>query len=98
MVIEQEKDEEEKAYRSMLREQYECVKELVDAEEGPCKWGLLGMNTIATILFERPNVEGDHGDEEVYDWKEEARGSLEALIVLDPDRVVRYRDMMKRYD
>jgi len=90
---------EKDSYTSMLEEQFECVRELVMAEEGQCKWGLLGMNMIATILYERmKGGEGDDIDEGEYDWKQEAYGCLETLAMLDPDRIVRYKSMMERYD
>jgi len=81
-------------YVSMLKEQFENIHELVEAEDGLCKWGLLGMNMIATILYKRLG----EGDREGYNWKEESYGCLKALEALDPDRVVRYRNMIKRYD
>jgi len=91
--------EEMDSYTSMLEEQFECVRELVMAEDGQCKWGLLGMNMIATILYERmKGGGGDDIDGGGYDWKQEAYGCLETLVMLDPDRIVRYKSMMERYD
>jgi len=82
------------AYLSMLKEQFDFIRELVEAEDGLCKWGLLGMNMIATILYKRLG----QGDHEGCNWKEEAYGCLKSLHDLDPDRVVRYRTMIERYD
>ena len=90
-------------YQSILYEEWDTIQELVEGEDGQCKWGLLGLYMIATTF---DSIEKDQqgqregGDEivtcyEGQDWGALAKSYLVQLKVLDPDRSRRYDVLME---
>ena len=90
-------------YQSILYEEWDTIQELVEGEDGQCKWGLLGLYMIATTF---DSIEKDEhgqregGDEivtcyEGQDWGALAKSYLVQLKVLDPDRSRRYDVLME---
>lgn len=64
-----------------LNTEKEMLEELVEAEGGQTKWGLLGLYQVLV------HMEGS---------EEQQREILESLKSLDPDRSARYEDMLER--
>jgi geranylgeranyl transferase type-2 subunit alpha len=81
-------------YMGILFEEWTSIQELVEAEDGKCKWGLLGMYMIATT-FNELAVNGiqEAISYEGEDWLELAQSYLRELKELDPDRKHRYESM-----
>ena len=75
-------------FKQVLYQEWTSIQELVDAEDGKCKWGLLGLYMISMIFVEMQIVEYENEN-----WLELSTSYLEVLIVLDPDRTCRYEAM-----
>lgn len=78
-------------FQNVLHEEWQAIQELVESENGQCKWGLLGLHMIASTFcsIEESNHFGDQ------DWNELAKSCLMDLKVLDPDRSRRYDALME---
>jgi len=76
-------------YLKVLEEQYDSIRELVDAEDGQCKWGLIALYTLFSLFLEHGNSEEVRNEF----WKTEANDCMNKLIIIDPDRSSRYEDM-----
>ena len=88
------KPEEIHDFVDMLKEEWTCIEELVEAEGGKCKWGILGLHLLASTLFE---LGFGLGDDEYIDteyWKQKTQECLILLQELDPVRNSRYCNMM----
>jgi geranylgeranyl transferase type-2 subunit alpha len=81
-------------YKDILYQEWLTISELVEAEEGRCKWGLLALHMIAMIFLEGDNDMKDtrfQGE----DWMEHAQAYVSQLKMLDPDRYIRYDSLLK---
>ncbi len=91
------KDEKEdllEQYMQMLYEEWTSIQELVETEDGQCKWGILGLYMIATTFNELQMSGVDGANEyEGESWLELSTSYLDDLIELDPDRKHRYEKM-----
>jgi geranylgeranyl transferase type-2 subunit alpha len=67
-----------------LKSEKELLEELIDAEGGRTKWGLLALYKVLSLMKKDDGVE------------ERQKEILTTLIDLDPDRCARYQDMWKR--
>ena len=78
----------------MLYEEWTSIQELVETEDGQCKWGILGLYMISTT-FNELQISGIDGANEYEgeDWLELSKCYLDDLIALDPDRKLRYEKM-----
>lgn len=90
----EEEEEMVEAYKEMLYEEWTSIQELVEAEDGKCKWGLLGLYMISTTFCDLEK-QGIHGaiEHEGENWLDLAQTYLKDLKVLDPDRKQRYESM-----
>jgi geranylgeranyl transferase type-2 subunit alpha len=80
-------DGHERTERIDLEQEKELLEELLEAEGGQSKWALLALYHVLSYM------EGDDNNEQ----RESRRCEiLEALQELDPDRRVRYQDMMRK--
>lgn len=70
-----------------LEQEKEMLEELLEAEGGQSKWALLALYHVFSYM------DGDDNNDERESRRREV---LETLQVLDPDRRVRYQDMMKK--
>lgn len=81
-------------YKDILYQEWLTITELVEAEEGRCKWGLLALHMIAMIF-----LDGDDGMKDTHfqgeDWLEYAQAYVSQLKMLDPDRSIRYDSLLK---
>jgi len=94
-------------YVNVLLLEREAVQELLRAEDGQCKWGWITLHAILLRLMEIRLVESKTNTTTVcpenYDssfsnlqlLREEAEECLLKLIELDPDRLLRYQDMLQ---
>eukprot|EP00586_Coscinodiscus_wailesii_P013198 CAMPEP_0172506616 /NCGR_PEP_ID=MMETSP1066-20121228/196632_1 /TAXON_ID=671091 /ORGANISM="Coscinodiscus wailesii, Strain CCMP2513" /LENGTH=285 /DNA_ID=CAMNT_0013283713 /DNA_START=647 /DNA_END=1504 /DNA_ORIENTATION=+ len=73
-------------YLAFLEEDASTVRELIDMEDGRCKWGLLGLHMLLIAILKLKDNRGE-GTEDV---KSEACGCLRTLEEIDPDRAKRY--------
>mmetsp|Transcript_17093 Transcript_17093/g.31926 ORF Transcript_17093/g.31926 Transcript_17093/m.31926 type:complete len:94 (-) Transcript_17093:604-885(-) len=82
------------------------LRELIEAEEGRCKWGLLALHMVlmatmgAMELSSAAGVTADNAlteaeKEDRRELEEEADGCLDKLMELDPDRRARYESMRR---
>ena len=84
-------------YKDLLYEEWNNIQELVEAEDGQCKWGLLGLYMVAMVFVDlgknhaTANDDGHISQDE--NWLEHAHSYLEDLKILDPDRISRYQCM-----
>lgn len=69
------------------------LRELVQDEEN-CKWAWLG---ILQVLDRISGTTGGNGEEEESNKKNERRSILGKLIIIDPHRKERYKQMLSRY-
>ena len=79
-------------FAELLEEEKAVIQELIDAEGGQCKWGLLALHML---LFEMNKLDGFGTDDDRAANAEEANGCLDQLALLDPDRATRYRSMKR---
>ena len=70
-----------------LEREKEMLEELIDAEGGQSKWALLALYHVLSYMSDNDD---DQGQRELKQTE-----ILTTLQVLDPDRRVRYQDMMK---
>ena len=91
------------SYMDLLEEEASSLRDLIEAEDGRCKWGLLALHMVLTALIgtlrlrEGISISGEGWDEEEkIGWVEEANECLERLAKLDPDRGLRYESMRQR--
>lgn len=78
-------DEESEPFDAIdLESEKELLEELIDAESGRTKWGLLALFRVLSLM------ENDEG------LDERKKEILTTLIDLDPDRCARYQDMWKQ--
>ena len=77
------------SFAEVLEEEKESIRELVDAEGGKCKWGLLALHMVLTELVDLE----DDADRESF--VEEANDCIDQLTILDPDRATRYNSMRR---
>ena len=77
------------SFAEVLEEERESIRELVEAERGKCKWGLLALHMVLTELMDL----GENADRE--SLVEEANGCIDQLTALDPDRATRYKSMRR---
>lgn len=80
------------SYLELLEEEAESLRELNDAEENRCKWGLLGLHTILEIISEVNDRDDDNTEVVVAEMND----CLLKLSILDPDRCARYESMKKQ--
>ena len=70
----------------ILNKESEIIRELIEAEEGKCKWGLIALHMTQSILFS------------VHELKSsdiaESKSCIEKLSLLDPDRSQRYMNIL----
>lgn len=94
LTLSSEEEEMVEGYKEMLYEEWTSIQELVEAEEGKCKWGLLGLYMISTTFCDLEN-KGVHGaiEYEGENWLDLGRLYLKDLKTLDPDRKQRYESM-----
>jgi hypothetical protein len=82
-------------YKDILYQEWITITELVEAEEGRCKWGLLALHMIAMIfLDEHDGMQNAQFQGE--DWMEHVQTYVSQLKVLDPDRSLRYDSLLRR--
>jgi len=80
-------------YKDMLYQEWLTIRELVEAEKGRCKWGLLAMHMIAMIfLDENVGLKDTHFKGE--DWMNHVQTYVSQLQTLDPDRSIRYKSLL----
>lgn len=77
------------SFAEVLEEEKESIRELMDAEGGKCKWGLLALHMVLTELVDLE----DDADRESF--VEEANDCIDQLTILDPDRATRYKSMRR---
>ena len=77
------------SFAEVLEEEKESIRELVEAEGGKCKWGLLALHMLLTELMDLD----DNADRE--SLVEEANDCIDQLTALDPDRATRYKSMKR---
>ncbi len=77
-------------FQKVLYEEWQTIQELVESEDGNCKWGLLGLHMIAKAFL--AIEEGNRCTDE--DWDDLAKSYLVQLKELDPDRSRRYETLM----
>lgn len=77
-------------YKEILFDEWTSIGELVEAEEGHCKWGLLAMHMISSILA-GSNFQG-------IEWEQKAISCVAALKLLDLDRLNRYKTLIEDDD
>lgn len=82
---------EMKEYQDLLYDEWSSIQELVESENGACKWGLLGLHMLASEF----NRFGETYKNEQQDWKHLATDYLMQLQALDPDRCCRYKSMLQ---
>jgi geranylgeranyl transferase type-2 subunit alpha len=73
-------------FAEVLEEEKESIRELLEAESGKCKWGLLALHMVLTDLMDRVNTDRES-------LVEEANDCIDQLTALDPDRSTRYKSM-----
>lgn len=85
-------------YLELLEDETTSLRELIEAEGGRCKWGLLALHMVLTAMINLSSggalaniVEKADRDE----WERESDECLAKLMGLDPDRRARYESMMK---
>ena len=78
-------------YMSILEEELESIEELIETEDGNCKWGLLAKHMILDKLIDID--ENIINEEMMEDWSTKRNKCLNALIEIDPDRQKRYECM-----
>ena len=99
------------SYLELLQDESESIQELIDAEDGMCKWGYLALQMVSDaqistfgalkqLSVEKDDVGDNDPDDCDYDEytrivREEANQCLVNLEKLDPDRTVRYQDMVQ---
>ena len=83
-------------YKSTLMEEYNSISELVEEEEGKCKWGLLGLLQIcqAFCKLELTSVQIDDEFHNGEYWVNMTNVYLAKLQEIDPDRSNRYKSMV----
>ena len=77
------------SFAEVLEEEKESIRELVEAEGGKCKWGLLALHMVLTELMDLD----DNSDRE--SLVKEANDCIDQLTALDPDRATRYKSMRR---
>ena len=77
------------SFAEVLEEERESIRELVEAEGGKCKWGLLALHMVLTELMDLD----DNADRK--SLVEESNDCIDQLTVLDPDRATRYKSMKR---
>ena len=77
------------SFAEVLEEERESIRELVEAEGGKCKWGLLALHMVLTELMDLD----DNADRE--SLVEVANDCIDQLTALDPDRATRYKSMRR---
>eukprot|EP00593_Proboscia_inermis_P004806 CAMPEP_0171324294 /NCGR_PEP_ID=MMETSP0816-20121228/116095_1 /TAXON_ID=420281 /ORGANISM="Proboscia inermis, Strain CCAP1064/1" /LENGTH=93 /DNA_ID=CAMNT_0011823187 /DNA_START=694 /DNA_END=975 /DNA_ORIENTATION=+ len=86
-------------YVDILKEEAESIEELVEAEDGRCKWGLLACHMILGTLLGLYSKDGGLGmagmveDCVIEETKRKAEECLNTLTLIDSDRVVRYHGL-----
>jgi geranylgeranyl transferase type-2 subunit alpha len=102
-----DEDRQNFIYVDVLLLERETIQELLRAEDGHCKWGWITLHAILLRLIEITLMKGKTNTTTVclvnYDssisnlqlLREEAEECLLKLIKLDPDRQLRYQDMLQ---
>jgi hypothetical protein len=84
-------------YKSILMEEYNSILELVEEEEGKCKWGLLGLLQICQAFCKLELSGAEEEDDEFHNkdyWVTLTNDYLAKLQEIDPDRSNRYKSMV----
>jgi hypothetical protein len=98
-------------YKDILMSEREAIQELLETEDGQCKWGWITLHAILLRLIEvtlnqnkmkknindtdeysLPNLDGPICN--LHLLQQEAEVCLQKLIEIDPDRILRYQDML----
>lgn len=77
-------------YDEILKEECESLRELIETENGKCKWALVGLHLVLVTL-QKLYSEDQLNSNNVQD---EANECLGKLIQLDPNRKVRYQSLI----
>ena len=80
------------AYAELIDGEIESMRELIEAEGGKCKWGLMALHMLLTEMLTQ---ELDLDEEESEEMLAEANACLSELAALDPDRASRYKSMKR---
>lgn len=81
------------SYAEVVEKEKESIRELVDAEGGKCKWGLLALHMVLSELDALESISTDEDSRQA--MREEANAYLDQLVVLDTDRETRYNSMRR---
>ncbi|KAJ1598370.1 hypothetical protein NDA14_006962 [Ustilago hordei] len=87
---EEEKEGRKERRAKVIKEEIGVIEELLELEP-ESKWCAVSLAHLYTILA---GLEGKEGGEKEGGWKGKAKGLLERLMELDPDREARYRDLL----
>jgi len=75
------------ALGEILKEESRIIQELIDAEDGNCKWGVISLHmTQAKLLSITESSDRSNIDD--------SKRCMEDLSRLDPDRTQRYIDII----
>lgn len=83
---------------NLLEEEVSTIQELIEAEDGLCKWGQLALHMLLdkliSISMQRPSDDlGVHSNS--MEWKRDQNDCLDKLIEMDPVRMKRYQSMKR---
>mmetsp|Transcript_6855 Transcript_6855/g.7477 ORF Transcript_6855/g.7477 Transcript_6855/m.7477 type:complete len:447 (-) Transcript_6855:133-1473(-) len=93
-------EDEIEEFQSVMYEEWTSIQELVEAEDGECKWGLLGLYMIAMSFheFEEETKTNDTNGYQGENWLELAHSYLDDLKRMDPDRIRRYETLQQKLE
>ena len=89
----EESVEDVEPYMELLQEEADNMRELIEAEDRQCKWGLLALYMLLGKLISASKKLGLEDENDLDGWNMECNECLDTLIEIDPDRVNRYESM-----
>jgi hypothetical protein len=94
-------------FEGLLYDMVDSIQELIDVEKedsledstqnrheskgAKCKWAYLGMHLVLSTLLEFNSSDDDDDDDDKLELRERAKGCLDELMIIDPDRRERYQ-------
>ena len=87
-------------YRDALQTERTAIQDLVETEDGQCKWGWITLHAIVSRMIELIFIRNENyialdvQNPNLTLLRQEAEQYLKKLIEIDPDRMCRYQDML----